>query len=96
MVTKQKGHDMKFVRALAFKIIKKFLDDLTSGVMKEEDIEGMQRNPLDKTIKKIESFVCEECGRTFSTRQGVQIHTGKTHGINNMNINDIIGSNMIF
>ena len=76
MVTKQKGQDNIFAKALALKIIKDLLVGLTTGDITEESLKTMYIKYEDNPEGR---FKCELCERTFSSKQGKSIHMTKGH-----------------
>ena len=68
MVTKQKGQENIFVKALALKVVKKMLIGLISGEMSEDTLRNL-------TIE----YKCNFCEKVFYTKQGANNHMKRSH-----------------
>ena len=79
MVTKPSGGDMIQVRSLAFHVVKYLLDGIISGDIDEEDIEKMRKKVVTKPGKKKTDHKCDLCEDSFTTIQGLKIHTTRIH-----------------
>ena len=76
MISKVSAGDLVHVKTLAFTIVKYLLDGIIDGVLTDSDLEMMEK---DTKVGDEESLDCDVCGKSFKTRNGLNIHKGRMH-----------------
>ena len=84
-ITRVSGGDMLHVRSLAKDVIKCLLDNIISGNITEDHIQGFKKSSVDSTLKCTEKY-CDMCDKKFTTEQGLKLHKAKMH-IRDMQLN---------
>ena len=64
---------MLHVRSLAKDVIKYLLDNIISGNITEDHIQGFKKSSVDSTLKCTEKY-CDMCDKKFTTEQGLKLH----------------------